>query len=215
MNLVEQKQLIVFVDESGTLPDSKDRFVVICGAAVEDIKEADSLIHKVLFSLRQTRDSLKLRELKFYHSRDAVKRIFLSAIAASRLKIFILIVDKQGRKIHDDPENFSVILAELIIEIFLWYRNVKLNLIIDRHFSRSGDEQEMDKLLSHNFNYGSKWQLGSIQHIDSQSNLAVNIADMCAGAVLRKYRHGDDKFYFIIRENILVEKIANWPELKR
>ncbi len=210
-----QQKIYCYVDESGTLPDVSDRFIAVCGVVVKDTKEAENLINSVLFTLHQTRDSLKLKELKFYHSRHVVKKIFLSAIVASGFKIFILVVDKQGRKIKDDPENFFIILTELISEIFLWYRGAKLDLIIDRHFTKNKDEQKLVELLRLNSNYAASWHLGGIQYIDSQSNLTVNIPDMCAGAVLRKYRHGDDRFYSIIKENILVEKITNWPELKR
>lgn len=211
----ELKNLTIFVDESGTLPDPKDQFIVICAVAVKQAKEAENVISRVLESLKQTRDSLKLKELKYYHSRHAVKRLFLASIVSAGLEIFVLAVDKKGRKIVDSPENFAILIAELLAGIFSWYRDKKLNLVIDRHFSQDKDQEEFNKLLRDNLNYGAGWKLQSIQHIDSQSNFSVNIADMCAGAVLWKYNRGKDQFYNVIKENILIEKIGNWPEMKR
>jgi len=37
---------------------------------------------------------------------------------------------------------------------------------------------------------------------------------MVAGAILWKYRGKDSQFYNLIKENIVVEKIISWPELK-
>jgi hypothetical protein len=210
-----EKQLTLFIDESGTLPDQADRFIVICAVAVKEIKEAENVINRVLDSLRQTRDSLKLKELKYYHSRDAVKRIFLAAIVAAGLEIFVLAVDKKGRKIPDKPENFAILLSELLSEVFLWYGSKKLDIIIDKHFSRNKDQEEFNKILKQNISYGTQWRLENIHHVDSQSNLSVNIADMCAGAVLWKYSRGKDQFYNMVKDSILTEKITNWPEIKR
>lgn len=211
-----KKRLTAFIDESGTLPDPKDQFLVICAVLTDDEKEASEIINRVLVALRQTQNSLKLKELKFYHSRDAVKRIFLSTIISAGLKIFALIVDKQGRKITDSPENFASLVSELVGEIFLWHRGAKIDLVIDKHFSQSDKQMEFDKLLRAVLDYKiSGWELQNIRHIDSRSDLTVNIADICAGAVLWKHSKGKDQFYNIIKYNIVVEKIAGWPDIKR
>src|ERR1039458_4462999 len=117
----EQDNYTVCVDESGTLPDPKDKFIILCAVTVREAKEAENVVNRVLASLRQTRDSLKLKELKYYHSRDVVKRLFLASIVAAGLEIFVLVVDKKGRGINDNPENFAALHFELINEIFLWY----------------------------------------------------------------------------------------------
>jgi len=38
---------------------------------------------------------------------------------------------------------------------------------------------------------------------------------MSAGAILWKYSGKDLQFYNLIKENIMVEKIISWPEIKR
>jgi len=206
--------LTIFIDESGTLPDRNDKFIVVSAVIVKQIREAGNLIDRVLKSLRQTKESLKLKELKFYHSRHSVRRLFLSAMVAAGFDIFALIVDKKNRKIVDGPENFALIIAELVSEISVWYRTKKINLMIDKHFHKQIDREKFDELLEEYLDKELNVEL-AVEHIDSQSNLTVNMADMSAGAVLWKYRGKDDEFYRIIRDNILVEKITNWPELKR
>jgi len=202
--------LTIFIDESGTLPDPKDKFVVICGVGVKRIKEAENIFTRILTSLK--RRKIRIREIKFYHAGQNTKRQFLSGMASAGFEIFALVVDKKGRKITDSPENFVVLISDLANEINLWYKPDKLNIILDRHFSRKIDENKFNEFLKQKVNRGLKYQ---IKHIDSQQNFLVNIADMAAGAVLWKYSGKDLQFYNLIKENIVIEKIINWPEIKR
>ena len=202
---------IIFIDESGTLPDPKDKFIVICGVAVERVKESENIFSRIRTSLRQRK--IKVQEIKFYYAGRNTKWQFLSGLVSANLKIFGLIVDKKGRKIADTPENFGILVAELVNEINLWYKVKKINLVLDRHFHRKVDEDRLNQLLKSKINKKDlKYQ---IRHVDSRRNFLVNIADMAAGAILWKYGGKDLQFYNLIKENIIIEKIVNWPEIKR
>lgn len=204
------KQYYIFIDESGTLPDVKDKFIVIAGVGAENIKDAKDLVSRVLKSLRQQK--IRIKELKFYHSGDRTKIQILSGIVSCGFEIFILAVDKKKRKISDTPENFALLIGELINGINLWKPKRNLKIIIDRHFNRKNDEKSFNNFLQEkvikNVDY-------NIQHIDSYQNFIVNLADFVAGANLAKYNKKEFQFYNIIKENILFEKIVNYPALKR
>ena len=202
--------LTIFTDESGTLPDLKDKFIVICGVGIKKIKEAKNIISRILASLR--RRKIKIKEIKFYYAGQNTKRQFLSGIISANFEIFALVVDKKKRKIADTPENFSILVAELVNGINLWYKVEKIDLVIDRHFHRKIDQDKFNRSLKTKISKTLKYQ---IKHIDSQQNVLVNIADMVAGATLWKYSGKDLQFYNLIKENIMVEKIVNWPEIKR
>lgn len=88
--------LYVFIDESGTLPDPKDKFIVISGVGVKKIKEARNLISRVLDSLRQRK--IRIKEVKFYYAGEQTKRQFLSGLVSSGFEIFALIVEKKAGK---------------------------------------------------------------------------------------------------------------------
>jgi len=205
------KQLYyVLIDESGTLPDPKDKFIVIAGVGIRRIKEAENLVSRTLKSLRQRK--IKIKELKFYSAGEKTKRQILSGIVSVGLEIFVVAVDKKGRKIPDTPNNFAILVAELINEINLWQKERKFKIIIDRHFHKKSDERNFNNVLKDSVKQSL---IFSIQHINSQENFVVNLADFVAGAVLAKYNRNDYRFYDIIKESILTEKILNWPELKR
>lgn len=203
------KQYYILIDESGTLPDIKDKFIVIAGVGLKQIKEAQNLTGRILKSLRQRK--IKVREVKFYYAGEQTKRQILSGLVSAKFDIFTVIIDKKRRKIADTPENFSLLVAELISEINLWQKNKKLEIIIDRHFHIKKEESEFNQLLRKNI----KEIKYAIQHKDSQQNFIVNLADFIAGAVLGKYNKNNLQFYDIIKESVLLEKIVNWPELKR
>ncbi len=202
--------LYIFIDESGTLPDPNDKFIVISGVIAANIKDAENLIGGVLKSLRERK--IKIKELKFYGCGDRTRRQFLSGMVAVNFDIFTLIVDKKNRKIADTPENFSFLVAQLIQDIASWHKNKNLKILIDRHFYRKTDVSRFNDSLDRQLNLDLSYQ---IKHIDSQQNLIVNIADMAAGSVLWKYTRKNDSFYNIISDNIIIEKKLNWPELKR
>ena len=242
------QNLTIFIDESGTLPDPRDKFVVICGVGVRQTKEAKNiesikkarnneralffhevlikhpilsnferidadlknLISRILSSLKQRK--IRIKEIKFYHAGQNTKRQFLSGIVSANFEIFALIVNKKGRKIADSPENFALLVADLVNEINLWYKLKKINLVIDRHFHRKVDQNKFSRFIRQSTNSLSKYQ---IKHADSQQDPLVNTADMPAGAILWKYADKDPQFYNLIKENIVVEKIVSWPEVKR
>jgi len=205
-----RKLYYVLIDESGTLPDPKDKFIVIAGVGVKRIKEAENLISRTLRSLRQR--EIKLKELKFYSAGEKTKRQVLSGIVSAGFEVFVVVVDKKGRKISDTPNNFALVVSELINEICLWQKEGKFKVIIDRHFHRRIDERDFNNFLKSNVKQNL---IFDIQHINSQRNFIVNLADFVAGSVLAKYNKNNFQFYDIIKESILIEKIVNWPELRR
>ena len=200
----------IFIDESGTLPDLSDKFVVIAAVGIQSIKDAKNLISRVLKSLRQRK--IQIKEIKSYYAGDKTKIQVLSGIVAAEFEIFVIITDKKDRKIADTPDNFALLVGELINEINLWQNGRNLKIIIDKHFSRKADEKVFNgflgKKVKNNLNY-------TIEHLESQRNYIINLADFVANAVLTKYNRNKYKFYDIIKDSILVEKIINWPELKR
>ena len=202
--------LTILIDESGTLPDPRDKFIVVSGVGIRKIKEAQNIYSRILTSLRQRK--IQLEEIKFYHAGQRTKRQFLSGIVSANFETFVLAVDKKDRKIADTPENYAILIADLVNEINLWYKTEEINLIIDKHFHRVVDQDRFEQILKMKVNKDLKYQ---VKQVDSKQNPLVNVADMVAGAVLWKYSGKDLEFYNLIKENILIEKIISWPEIKR
>ncbi|MDO8452857.1 MAG: DUF3800 domain-containing protein [bacterium] len=177
----------IFIDESGTLPDPKDKVIVVAAIGTESL----SGLGKVLKSVKKGRTKPeKSLELKFYKAGLKTKTNFFKELAKQQVSIFILIVDKMGRKIPDSPENFAVLCGLLICEVLNFYNSVQ-KVVFDRHFHRSVDEIHFNKAVS-SFLKSTNIPL---EHQNSKENLTVNVADMIAGAVLAKETGKDTSFY--------------------
>ena len=200
--------LQIFIDESGTLPDVNDKFIVLSGVATFEISKSENLISNVLKNLREQKKSVS--ELKFYKCGDRTKKYFLSLLNKDDFDIFLLIINKNNRKIADTPENFSFLVALLIKEIECFYKNQEMNIFLDRHFFCKVDLERFNQSLENFVSTQYK-----IEHVDSQHNLLVNIADMVAGATLWQYTGKDGVFYDNIKESIITEKVLNWTEAKK
>ena len=202
--------ITIVSDESGTLPDLRDKFIVVSGVGIKKIKEAQNIYSRILTSLRQRK--IQLGEIKFYNAGQRTKRQFLSGIVSANFEIFVLVVDKKDRKIADTSENYAILITDLINEINLWYKTEEINLIIDKHFHRRIDQDRFEQILKMKVNKDLRYQ---VKQVDSKQDSLVNVADMVAGAVLWKYSGKDLEFYNLIKESIVIEKIVSWPEIKK
>lgn len=198
---------VIFIDESGTLPDPKDRVIVVAAVGTENLSELDLIFKSVK---KRRRLSEKPLELKFYQAGIKTKTLFFSKLSQQPISIFLLVVDKAGRKIPDSPENFAVLCGLLLSEIIHFYPNIQ-SINFDRHFHKAQDEELFNKTLL-NFLDNRRLQ---IEHVDSKENYHVNVADMVAGATLAMMSGKDNSFYEMIKDKIVSEIKINWPEAKR
>lgn len=198
--------ITIFIDESGTLPDPKDRVIVVAAVG----SKAPAKIELIIKTVRKRGKFKKTtEELKFYTVGDKTKTAFFKEIAKEQVSIFILTVEKMGRKIPDTPQHFAVLCWLLLTDVFSFYPQIK-EIVFDRHFHRNKDIKHFNQLLQKLIK-----NLPDLKHVDSKKDKKVNIADMIAGAVLAKEVKKDDKFYKMFRKQIISEARINWPEAKR
>ena len=200
------RKTIIFIDESGTLPDIKDKVIII--AAVGTNKPV--LVEKVL---KVVQEKGKLRkqtgELKFYTAGEKTKLLFFKKLTKENIDIFVLIVEKMGRKIPDTPEHFAILCWLLLNDVLSFYSEI-MEVIFDRHFSREYDIEKFNEALSQLLP-----NIQRIKHVDSKKDKRVNIADMIAGATLANETGKNTEYYEMIEKHIISEKKLNWAEAKR
>jgi len=122
--------------------------------------------------------------------------------------VFVLVINKQNKSIKDSPENFALLCWQLLEECQLYYQESIKQVVFDKHFHKTTDQKSFDqtlkKLLGKSF---------SFKHVDSQTEPAVNAADMVAGSALWALTNKEDKYYQIIKEKIVVEKTISWKKM--
>lgn len=199
------KRVTVYIDEAGTLPDPKDKIIVVSAVILKNKEQIDMLLTK----MRKKKDiRKKTGELKFYTSGDKTKMAFFEAFSEEEITVFVLIVEKMGRKIPDTPEHFALLCWILLTDVLTLCPIT--DLIFDRHFFKKGDIIKFNKILTNQFDIEF-----DITHVDSKSHKRVNVADMVAGALLAKETGKDERFYPMIEKRIINYKKLNWAEAKR
>jgi len=194
----------IFVDESGTLPDPKDPYVIVAAVSTKNVTDLG-----ITKKVRKTIAGKKLPEIKFYRSGKNTKSLFLKILARQDIEIFTLTVEKEGKKIPDTPENFALLVSQLIQECLNFYKFSVHEIVFDRHFHKESDRKIFDLTLEKMLRYPIK-----ISHVNSQTAVAVNTADMVAGSLFWSRTGKDKQFYELIKDKIVVEKLMRWKTLK-
>ena len=199
------KNITVYIDESGTLPDPKDQVVIIAAVGAklpEKIRAITKAIRKKLIKKNTS-------EIKFYTSGEKTKRIFLEKLSKESLEIFTLTIEKQGQKIDDSPENFALLCWLVLEDCLLFYQNDIKEVVFDRHFHKTGDQEKFNSTLTQLIN-----RKLNFTHTDSQKDFEVNAADMVAGSLLWLKTKKESSFYEIIKEKIISERVISWKNLR-
>jgi len=199
-------RISIFVDESGTLPDPKDTVIIIAAVGTGNPARFETIIKEI-----QKRKKLRKQtgELKFYTAGEKTKMLLLKKVVKEQVAIFVLIVDKMGRKIKDTPEHFAILCWLLLIDVIGIYKD-NIEVVFDRHFSQESDIEQFNQQLQQLLNKKLR-----VEHVDSKKDKRVNIADMAAGSVLAKETGKSNQFYKLIERQIISEKRINWAETKR
>lgn len=203
------KKISIFIDESGTLPDIKDKVIVLAAVGSTNSGEILDIIKSLRKDLKNKKELTE--EIKFYNSGQKTKTKFLTELSNTQIEIFVLILDKNKQKIPDTPQNYAILSWLLIQECMVFYKKEDIEeLIFDRHFQRDIDIKKFNELF-----YDLLKIRLPISDVNSKENSLVNIADMIAGAVFSNKTGKSDKFYKIIKNRIISEVTLNWKEGKR
>jgi len=201
------KDITIFIDESGTLPDKKDKVIIVAAVGTSSSEKIETIIKTVK---KRGKFRKATGELKFYTAGEKSKALFFEKLVKEDFDIFILTVGKMGRKIPDTPLHFAILSGLLLEDVFAFYPFI-YEIIFDRHFHKNKDIEKFNKALKDFLGR----DLPKISHVESAKNKKVNVADMVAGAVLAKETGKDSRYYQIIKERIISEIRLNWPEAKR
>ena len=111
------------------------------------------------------------------------------------MELFALTVSKEGRRIEDTPENYGILVCELLS--FCWSSYPNVALALDRHFTSAA------QIAAVNTRIHRAWPPAgvlSVAHVDSQHNALVQLADLVAGSVYAWHKSGDRTMQLISRK---------------
>lgn len=200
----------VIIDESGRFADPKTQVIVFAGISINSLIGLDKIIPKVRkkIPLKGTRKKeFKLAEIKFSTTGDKTRKTVLEGVNKLDIEIYLLLIEPQGRKVKDNPENYATLVAKLLSQILK--KNPKLkHVIIDRHFTWIRQRELFNELIQK--------KLGKqlfIEHLDSQQNTVVSLADFVAGGIREYHTKGEQRWRNVYKNKIVYEKKVTWKDL--
>lgn len=201
--------MVIFIDESGTLPDVTDKYIVLVALVSfnpEQLKNILPKFRKKTPGKGPRKKERVVKEFKFHYVGEITRIKVLLELNTKSIKVYALVVDKMGRKIADTPQNYGKLIEHLIKKV-KQKENLK-EVHLDKHFGNKNDTDKLQSLLESRLNRDL-----DIRQINSMQDSRIDLADFVAGAILRKYRGSDLIFYKIIKPKIIKEEIKKWNEL--
>lgn len=183
--------MLVLIDESGDpgfkmVRGSSSHFVVAM-VVFDDFKSAEHAAGVIA----QTRVQLRVKpEFKFVRSHDHVRDAFFGAVCGLPFRVRALVVDKgalYSTRLREDTDCFYNFFVQTLMRYdntTLHEANVKIDGSGDRKF-----KQHLQTYLRRQLPPG---RVRKLRFVDSAKDDLVQLADMCAGAILRA-RRTDDK----------------------
>lgn len=198
------------IDESGRLYDPEDKILVIAVLVTQSLVGLDKVIIKIRRKIphKGKRKTERFLELKFSLSGDKTRKLILKEIAKLEAKIYLLVVDKQGRRIKDNPEHYALLISKALVQPFR--KNSQLeHILIDRHFTSINQQEKFNILLQKSFHRSL-----FVEHLDSSQNQVITLADFIAGAIRLSYTGQETHFREMFNSLIKGETITTWKQLK-
>lgn len=198
----------IYLDESGNLgglgvQGLKDPYFII---AVFIVRE-DLPIKRCIKDIRRRKIKKKYKvisELKFSNSGDNIRRRILECVGETNNDIAYALLRKSQVKedLRDKPQIiYNYLCKQLLYRIIGKYEmSGTIKVIVDK--SLYGIQRE-------NFNDYVEGRIGAripvdidVSHVDSKQCSCVQAVDFIAGAINRKYRADDDRYYQKIQHRI-------------
>jgi len=199
---------IAYVDEAGRLVDPRDRYVVLAAVVTSSVRELKRIIRKA--SRKQEKVQFKRRdgrEVKWSNAWDSLKRRVLSEVGRRDVQIFWLLVDKEGKAIPDTPENYGLMVSELLQECLVYCPDLEVTL--DVHFGSPTQREWLNEVLMERLTLVKK----PVQ-LDSQIDAVIQVADFVAGAVLSQHT-GKGHLVDLFADKVVVGKVVKWRQLAK
>lgn len=197
------------LDEAGSLTSDVPVFTIaaVITAQPEPLR---SLIRRAALrsGKRQHRSAKVTTEIKWRSASQRIRIDVLTALAGADVDIYALTVHKEGRRIADSPQNYGILVCELMS--MCWDSHPNIALSLDRHFTNPLQVAEINTLI---YRRWPEQGLLMLVHVDSQRNHLVQLADMVAGAVY-DWHKVEDASVRLIEPRMCASSVADWRQIR-
>ncbi|MBM3299215.1 MAG: DUF3800 domain-containing protein [Deltaproteobacteria bacterium] len=194
-----------FLDEAGGAdPFSGSHFLVVAVLTTNVPRPIELHVKRARKSLgRKARpDETKAAVLE-----ERVIERLLRSLADEDVEIVAVIVDKRAiLRRPDDPEDIyrEAVTRAIVHCVKRWPR---IELFLDKRYTKESLRYELERVIREGI-AGLPQEVVLIRQEDSRSQKGLQAVDHVAWAIFQKYEAGDNRFYSVIKDKIVVEEVV-------
>lgn len=202
----------LYLDESGNLADELPYTIVATLGGDRTTRKKISRVPKKVRQRIMDKKLSQVPELKFHDSTETIRKRFLSYLPKYDPAIYVLSLDKEGRRVEDSPGNYGIVIGELLRRATGSLGRDRIDLTLDKKYTKPQDREKLEEVLD--------WTLApeeveiSVSHLEGEQENLLQVADFVAGAFLQRYAFEEDKYYEIFSGSVVLEATVKWTELK-
>jgi hypothetical protein len=197
------------LDESGSLTADSSHFCMAVVITPHPLSLRHIIRRAALRSGKRLGRPIKdAAEIKWRNASQRIRALALAGLADAEVELFAITVWKGGRRIEDAPENYGILVCELLNLCWSSYPNVALAL--DRHFTSPA------QIAAVNTRIHRAWPspgILSVAHVESQHNTLVQLADLVAGSVYARHK-ANEKTMQLIAGKFGASLEEDWRHIK-
>jgi hypothetical protein len=193
-----------FLDESGGAdPFSGSHFLVVAILCADNPRPLELHVKRARKSLgrKAHADELKATML----TAPIVERL-LHSIAEEDVEIVVVVVDKGAilRPPNDPEEIYRKAVTRAVFHcVDRWPR---IDLVLDKRYTKRSLRHDLERAIREEIAEMDQ-EVVLARQLDSRTQKELQAADHVAWAIFQKYETGEDRFYAIISDKIVVEEM--------
>ena len=186
------RSVLVLIDESGDpgfkIARGSSSHFVVAMVIFADLAQAEA----ASAAITELRAHCRIkREFKFSSTSDSVKDCFFEGIRDYSFSVRALVVDKSGLYSDELRTNKGSFYNYFVQQLLSHDNGVLKNASVK--IDGSGAREFKKELGSYLRKQLRADQVGKLRYVDSESDNLIQLADMCAGAIMKAYRTDDKK----------------------
>lgn len=206
----------IFLDESGDLGfDFKKRktskFFVITFLFAKDKRVVERMVKKVFKGFSKLEVKNHHGVLHAYKEAPRTRQKLLNMVRGNNTSN-VIVIYLNKKKVYSKLQDEKQVLYNYVTNILLDRVCTKKLIPIDERISLIASRRETNKFLNQNFTAYLKNQVRNNHKLDIDIEIksptqekSLQVVDMLSWAVFRKYEHGDESYYNIIKPDIIEE----------
>ncbi len=202
----------LYLDESGNLADNFPYTIAATVGGNRTVRKKLSRIPKKVRQRIMDKKLSQVPELKFHDSTDQIRERFLKYLVKYDPEIFALSLDKEGRQVEDSPDNYGIIVGELVRRVISSVGKGRIGLILDKKYTKPRDRNRLEEFVR--FTLGEEEIELQIDHLGGEEENLLQVADFIAGAFLKHYAFNEPKYYEIFSDTVSSDVTVKWTDLK-